>query len=255
MSSQELKQFDGPTTSKQELWKRQYELIAALLSNVLVFVKALVFADSEDIAVVCIDERVQRQSGPITKMRFWRLPGSGILLGDSWEESLRKAEAMLCGKVKIISWHKDCGAAALAKNRFGLDGTADEIAERFAEELAKRLGVACLQIENHGPVGFHSARGVVYDGTGAYQPSDQMPDMFVVSRKLTDDRAIALQNLVMANSIAMGGHGFGEKFNDQPFAILVLAETGDQLAELLEEVGSQKSYLEGNCDTVGAALS
>ena len=243
------------TTSEQKLWLDEYAKVAAMRRNAADFVSDLVFVSADECAVVCIDERVQPVSGPFAKMTLWRLPGSGILLGSNWKDSLQKAAAMLRGKVSIITWHRACGAAAEAKKRFGLKGNVDSIAKKFAMELSELLGIRFREIVIASGLSLklHTARGVVYDGTGLYHASNTMPQMFVVSRKLIDDTAVSLDNLVMSHGIAVG-HGFGDKFKEQAFQIVVLAETEKQLPKLLSEVESQLPHLD-NSEVHGVVMA
>lgn len=232
---------DGTTTSKKKLWQERVGMIQALRTDPESFVRELRFDNHKGVAVACIDERVQK-SKLSCEMQLLCLPGSGILLGSNPEDSLRKAVKLLHGKVHMITWHKGCGAASEAKDRFGLDGDVDDIAREFAEELARRLGVLCRELELCGPVGFHFARGVIYDGTGRLQMSRRFPEMFVVSRELIGNVAIAQNALEMAYDIAMGHHAFGELFSQQPFQIILLGYSNIQLDQLMGEVSDLKIH-------------
>lgn len=239
---------DDTTKLKKRAWGDQFAMVAALRQDAAKFIEELDLETKEgcEVAVVCIDERIQSPEGPLAGKAIFRLAGSGILLGESRDDSLNKAVALLrTKKVRLITWHRRCGAAQVAMKKFRLEGDVDDFARDFAMELAKRLGVECVEILLKGSPEFHVARGVVYDGTaGSYKATSAMPDMFVVSRKLIDNRGIALLELGTAVGIAMGHHGFGELFRQQPFIILILGESLEHLECLLEEVTSQVPYLD-----------
>ncbi|HEY3398477.1 MAG TPA: hypothetical protein VGM19_12550 [Armatimonadota bacterium] len=242
--SETVELADGTTTTQQALWKARSAQVAQVAQNPALFAEHLAPESGAGRVLLCVDERVQPLPAELSRMEPFRLAGSGILLGKTYEDSLQQAETLLHGRVKLVTWHRGCRAAAEAQRRFGASGDVDEFARRFAEELAGRLGVECVELPRRGPLDFHDARGVVYDGSGRYRPADHLPPMFVVSRALLNDPAPALAELHTALRIAMGPHGFSSRFSEQPFLIVVLAQSQDQLDELMEEVRSQQPYFD-----------
>lgn len=241
---------DGTAVSQKKLWSDLFAMIAALRKDPDIFVREINFEPRQKIAIVCVDGRVQLQNeSPLDKMDFYCLPGSGITLGGTREQSLRLAANLLRGKVHVITWHRGCGAAKAAMEKFGLTGNVDDFAREFAEDLSKLLGVRCLEARLVGPLDFHLERGVVYDATNRYHASPKNPPMFVVTREQAH-REVAMASLLMAIDIAMS-HGFGKSFEQQPFVVFVLAKTQDQLKNLLAEVESQ-SFDRNRIEILGA---
>ena len=160
------------------------------------------------------------------------LAGSGILLGlEGAEEFVRSAQKAMKKSygVDVITWHPDCGAAAVWSKENGGDVSAN--AKGFSEELSGRLGLRSRRIENQGEDGFHHERAVYYDNTGLFDWSKaDLPVGFVVSRRYLDfDPAYAMSELGMAIGIALGNHGFGELFDEQrPFLVVSVAFKQDE---------------------------
>lgn len=176
----------------------------------------------------CIDERVGGAKLAI--------PGSGILYG------LEKAYKILkeTGTTSISS-HEDCGAAVLAFE--GLSdkekkyyGSADAYAKEFTDRLATKLGI---RYDGHMKVetpGLHVARAIYYDDSGNFRAdAERLPRGFTVDRQLSSS-GDAQANLELAITIAMGGHGFGERFTEKTPLLIIPIGEADALVDLQKEI-------------------
>lgn len=166
------------------------------------------------------------------------LAGSGILLGEDWEESLeRAAEVVREMDADGISWHRGCGAVAhYVKSHNEVKDDVDEVAERFARELAVKVALPCREQMLMRPGGLHIARAVYYDGAGQFDPSrvEGLPSGFVISRRYLS-KAYALKEAEMAVGIALGHHGFSELFTrEQPLLLVAVGGDGGLERELTE---------------------
>jgi len=162
--------------------------------------------------------------------------GSGILLGEATVlDEFKKAE------VDGIYSHEECGAAGLYAKANNLDPSkADEYGIEFAKYIAEKLGVPYkghITIDKMArPSGLHTARVAYYDGTGRFDPSKvpALPKGFVIDRK-HHSKEYALKEVGVSISIALGSHGFGEKFTQaEPFALIAVGN--ENLEELKKEL-------------------
>lgn len=185
-------------------------------------------AETPERVCACIDERVGGAKLAI--------PGSGILYG------LEKAYKLLKeASVTSISSHEDCGAAALAFENLSPEekkyyGSADTYAKEFTQRLADKLGIL---YDGHVKVetpGLHVARAIYYDDSGNFRAdAEGLPRGFMIDRQLSS-LGDAQANLELAITIAMGGHGFGERFTEKtPLLIIPVGKT-DVLVDLREEI-------------------
>lgn len=169
-----------------------------------------------DTSVRCIDEGTP---GGI------HIAGSGILLNvdnrkKELEEVIKKLQDT---KVDGVYSHAGCGAAQLYAKNINDPDNYEKYAIDWAKKLAELLDVLYKGhiTELERPKEFHNARIAYYDGSGKFNPSEikEMPDGFVVSRRYLNPE-YAKSELTIALSIAMGHHGFGEKFTEEnPFII------------------------------------
>lgn len=220
---------------KEEYWQAEETKIASIISGG--FEKYLCGIEGhqsafklQDTSLRCIDEGTP---GGI------HLAGSGILL-----DAATAAKYAESAKVDGVFSHAECGAAKLFAEKENLDPeAADEYGIEWAKTLAERLKVPYkghIEISQmNRPSGLHDARVVYYDGTGRfdYQGSTDLPKGFVIDRKYLD-QSYALQELDVAIQIALGGHGFGDKFTpESPFLAIALTEKNGGLdkAGLLSE--------------------
>ncbi|MBI3632615.1 MAG: hypothetical protein HY225_04155 [Candidatus Vogelbacteria bacterium] len=170
-----------------------------------------------DLGVRCIDEGTP--SGI-------HMAGSGIILStaEKIDELRRVEEELKRAGVDGVYSHEGCGAAALYAETVAHDpNNAHKYAVEWAQKLAKELGV---DYKGHidklaRPKDFHNARIAYYDATGEFDPFKikEIPDGFIISRHFLDPM-YSKEELGIALSIAMGHHGFGDKFSkDKPFII------------------------------------
>lgn len=174
----------------------------------------------------CIDERITK--GTI------RYAGCGILdqknaLSEEMVEELKEAG------VDGVWSHKGCGVASMAFDKLSDKekarlGSAETYAQEWAKKLADALNVPYLGHLEVEP-NFHNARVIYYDGTGKFDPSrsEKFPRGFVISRRWLK-RDYAKNELNLALSIALGGHGFGrDRFlNKSPLLIVPIGNPRDE---------------------------
>lgn len=166
------------------------------------------------------------------------LAGSGILMNLAEAERIVKE-----ARIEGIYSHEECGAAGIYAKKENLDpASADEYGEEWAKTLAERLNLPYLGHINIGemrrPVGLHIATVAYYDNTGEFDYAlvSALPPGFVISRKYLSAE-YAKMELATAASIALGHHGFGDKFTAKsPFIIVILVKKDDPIKpELLTE--------------------
>lgn len=177
--------------------------------------------------IVCSDGRVLPLAG--AKLG---LAGEGILLN---QEELDKFIKQYRGKIKKVTSHEDCGAANKAfKEQKIMTGTADGLGMDFAKWLAKQLGATYEHLTmQEMRSDFHNERAICFDGTGKFNPAilSEMPGHFVCSGYgfgLSEEYMQA--ELETLAGIALGNHGFGNKFTaEDPFYIIISAKDDAQL--------------------------
>jgi hypothetical protein len=165
-----------------------------------------------------------------------RLAGSGIGIGLA--KARQFAEA---GGATGVTFHRDCGAAVLWAREQGLPvEDATQYAREFGQKLAGELGVPCSEAWLEGEEGFHSELVVYYDGTGRFDPSRVrlLPRGFVINRRLLDfDVPYALQQVEIAVGIALGEHGFGERFAPEtPLRLIPIGTDDGHMKHLATEL-------------------
>lgn len=182
-----------------------------------------------DVKCACIDERVGDEK--------FGLPGSGILLGKE-----KAAKIIRAKNITRISSHEHCGAAALAFKELSPEeqekyGDADGYAEAWTQELADELGITYMCHEPVEGGDQHIARAVYYDGTGRFDLSRaKLPAGFLVSR-YGEAPTFTASGVPLAVSIAMGEHGFGERFTpEMPLVVVPVANSSRELGTLVDEI-------------------
>lgn len=234
--------------NRQEQWTKGNSLVEAIIAKgvqqYFTDLKVEQAFHLQDLVVECMDGRTP---GGV------HLAGSGVLLG--LEKALLFAGQVeqKYGRLEAVTYHRDCGAAALVAKETGGDPFA--LAKTFAEDFARSLDIeAVYEVENEGWEGFHHERVVYYDGTGRFnwKGVKGLPVGFVISRAYLDfDIEYAKKELETALDIALkphngGGHGFGEMFTSElPLLVIVLAESRSRLGELKAEAESVVEELPG----------
>ena len=213
-------------------WERAQSTVDALAGHgIQEYVNSLPSSEGAfqltDRVIRCIDGRVR---GGL------RLAGSGIGIGLA--KARQFAEA---GGATGVTYHKDCGAAALWAREQGLPvEDAMQYGREFAEKLAGELGIACSEARLEGEEGFHDELVVYYDGTGRFDPSRVrlLPRGFVINRKLLDfDVPYAMQQVEIAVGIALGEHGFGDLFTPEaPLRLIPIGADEKHMRHLATEL-------------------
>ena len=207
-------------TNAERLFTKEADIARAVAAKGIEGVFSIAVPASDNLRVCCIDEGTE--VGPL------RLAGCGILLGKTREESLeRAAEIVKAMGARELSWHKGCGAVAVyLKAHPEIEGSIDEVAERFVRELALKVNLPYYEQPLVRPASLHIARAVYYDGTGKFVLPERWPTGFGISRCWRNGDA--LREMEMAIGIAFGEHGFGELFTaGQPFLLIAVGDDHD----------------------------
>ena len=169
-------------------------------------------------------------------------PGGIHAAGPLILKDVEEAVEILRGKVDGVTSHEECGACTLYATQNNLDKQeSDEYGKIRAKELAEKLSVpySHIKLENMArPSGLHIARCTYYDTTLSFDPSkvEKLPLGFVISRGLYSDKKYPQTELEVSIKIALGEHGFGEKFTaDSPFYVVCVASDESELEKLQEE--------------------
>ena len=183
--------------------------------------------------IVCSDGRVLSIEG--TKIG---IAGEGILLS---KEELAKFIQIYKRKIKKVTSHDDCGAAgkAFAQEHPEKIKSSDELGINFAKWMAEQLDAEYEHIPmDKMKSDIHNERMICFDGTGKFNPASlkEMPGHFVcsgygfgLSEKYMEEE------IEILSGIALGHHGFGEKFNEgEKFYIVISAKDKEQLTKLTE---------------------
>ncbi len=173
-----------------------------------------------------------------------RFGGAGAFILASAEEQEKFAEENK-EKIKEVTSHEGCGAAGLKFKAMKKAGeqlpvdvkTADELGAYHAKKIAGELGADYRHIKAEEMSGeLHNERAIYFDGTGKFNSGTlaEMPTGFVSSSpNLGFSEEYCRNELIALANIALGDHGFGEKFSkEDPFYIFVFAENEEQLARL-----------------------
>ena len=201
---------------KEDIFKKDEKRITEILDkgidNIIQDKPALF--DLKEKTLKCMDERTP---GGI------HLAGAGILLG-----LCNAVEFVKRANIDKVTWHEECGAVGLALKKRGEKPSPDEVdqeARGFAEKLAKEAGIEVGEESMAGVTSFHAARAIYFDNTGEFNPTEELPAGFVISRKFLD-KDYAAEELKIAVSIAFGDHGFAELYSvEQPLLVIGVSQT------------------------------
>lgn len=177
--------------------------------------------------------------------------GQGILVGVAGMiESFKKMDEVgqLGGTLEITS-HAGCGAAKIvcdqlkAKGELPADYAPDQLGVKFAQDLTEAAKaafpdkqVAYRHIEAEAMDAFHGERAIYFDLTGRIDPqaASDLPMGFVFTRLDPVPAETTKQELAALCGIALGDHGFGQRFSiENPFRIVVSANDQAGLDESL----------------------
>lgn len=179
------------------------------------------------------------------------LPGGGILALPADQKELIKSLQVEGEGVDEVDSHAGCGAAKLAFENTSPERlpigvkNAEELAKNYAEEVAGKLGAKCGHTEACDMSGeVHNERAIYFDGTGMANPEalPELPAGFIYSGStlgMSEERMKA--DIETLASIALGDHGFGERFTKEtPLYVVVSAKNREQL-EALTEIAEKAS--------------
>ncbi len=201
--------------------------------------------DSGESALVCIDEGMNIEI-PKNGRRKIRIAGAGMLMFEKMTDDEIK-DFLDKNEIKKIITHKKCGASGIHLRECGKIGTHHT--RCWAEEFKKRYPDYDLEYEHESdhihiedmnrPEEFHDARIVFVDLAGGFDPSgiESIPKGFVVSGKavmktdlIADKLKLILEEAELSANIALGDHGFGDKFEKEPFLIVPIVESKTEVA-------------------------
>lgn len=165
------------------------------------------------------------------------IAGSGLLL--SSEERAKFVENYR-GKIKEVTTHRDCGAAALKFNSLSPEEipagvmNADHYGALLGQKLANDLGAEHRFIEMKEMANeYHNETALVIDQTGKFNSThlDGFPPHFVCTGAgLGFSPEYMKSEVKTLAGIALGHHGFGDRFDEQnPFRIIVAAKNQTEL--------------------------
>lgn len=228
--------FESETQSIEQGWEesRRNEVISRLKANedlqtIMNSLPGFQEAFHELDTIDCSDGRVLRG-------KKIGIAGSGLLL--SSEERAAFIERFK-GKIKEVTTHRDCGAAAkkFAEVKKMNPGTipaeietADEYGTDCGEKLAAELGAKhrFLDMEQMANE-YHNEVAIVLDQTGRFDSTnlENFPPHFVCTGAgLGFSESYMKSELETLAGIALGHHGYGDKrFNrDNPLYIIVASK-------------------------------
>jgi hypothetical protein len=166
------------------------------------------------------------------------IAGSGLLL--SPEERAKFIENYK-GKIKEVTTHRDCGAAALKFNSLKPEEipegvmSADHYGTLLGKQLANELGAThrFLEIKEMASKN-HNEVGLVLDQTGRFDSTnlESFPPHFVCTGAgLGFSSEYMKSEIETLTGIALGHHGYGSRFTaENPFYIMVVAKNGEDQA-------------------------
>jgi len=174
--------------------------------------------------------------------------GSGMLLT---ENDRKLFIEWAKGKAKVLTTHDDCGAAKAKFATLSLEDipegikTADEYGRYCGEKTAKEIGAKHNHLNRDEMASSnHNEVGLTIDQTGRFNSDglEGFPPHFVCTGAGIGFSEEYVKNEVhMLTGIALGHHGFGERFDEEnPFIIMVAA---NNLEELLKWKGIAEETL------------
>lgn len=177
-------------------------------------------------------DTIDCSDGRVLDGRKIGIAGSGLLLPDR-ERSLFIESYK--GKIKTLTAHADCGAAAKKFNSLKVEEipegvtTADEYGVYCGKNLANELGADYKFLDRENMANeYHNEVAIVLDQTAEFDSTnfENFPAHFVCSGAgLGFSEEYMKAELETLAGIALGHHGFGEeRFNaENPFYIIISA--------------------------------
>jgi hypothetical protein len=165
------------------------------------------------------------------------IAGSGLLLSE--EERALFIERFK-GKIKTLTAHSDCGAAAKKFATLNINEipagvkTADEYGVYCAKKLAAELGANYEYLNREEMANeYHNEVALVLDSTAEFDSTNLkgFPAHFVsTGAGLGFSEDYMKSELETLAGIALGHHGFGSRFDSEnPFYVIVSANNSEEL--------------------------
>lgn len=188
-------------------------------------VKEMVSHEGE--CVFCMDGRVAPKENGVA------IAGSGILIKDDPVARDLLVQALRAQGIRKVFLHENCGAVGLYASIKGISqDRAQEEAQTWAKELTRLLGGNDEKTETL-PVDldFHNEQ-LVYVTLSEHFCLKNAPDFptgFQVDAGVVSF-ANVLAQVKVAIDIALGHHGFGDRFTEKnPFTVVVAARNEEEL--------------------------
>jgi hypothetical protein len=164
------------------------------------------------------------------------IAGSGLLLPPEERKAFIEAYK---GKIKAVSTHFDCGAAKAAFTSLTKDelpegiSTSDEYGTYVGKETAEALGAEHIYLDEEELANnYHNEMALVVDQSGKFNPDniEDFPPHFLCSGAgFSLSPEYMGKEIAMLSGIALGGHGFGQRFNNgNPFRIMIIANNEEE---------------------------
>lgn len=181
------------------------------------------------------------------------IAGSGLLLSP---EERANFIAQNKGKIKTVTTHDDCGAAALKFNSLKPEEipagikNADEYGTYCGKKLAEELGAEHKYLDRQEMANeYHNEIGIVLDTTGQFDSTnlEGFPAHFVCTGAgLGFSEDYMKSEIKTLAGIALGHHGFGHRFDAaNPFYVIVAAANQTDL-DRWQSVAQEASVEFGN---------
>ena len=233
------------TVNMDKAWEesRRNKLIEALNTGKNLDETISSFAGFKDAFMHDLDELDCSDGRVLGAGKKISVAGQGIIASAADQENLIAA----CrGKVKCVTSHDDCGAAAVKFREMSAAGvavppgvkTADDLGQWHSRNMAFKIGAAHRHIKAKDLLNpFHNERAICLDGTGRFNLAalKDMPACFVSSAPgFNMSEEYYRTELRILSGIALGDHGFGRRFDARnPFYIIAIGENAEQLSRLL----------------------
>ena len=187
-------------------------------------------------------DTINCSDGRVLDGRKIGIAGSGILLS---EEERQSFVERFKGKIKTVTTHDDCGAAALGFEALRSEEiptgvtNADEYGTYRGQQLAEALGAKHEYLKRDEMANeYHNETALVIDQTGRFDSTnlEGFPAHFVCTGAGLGFSAEYMKTEVKTLAgIALGHHGFGDRFDSEnPFRLIVAAKDQDQLNVWIE---------------------
>lgn len=208
--------------------------------------------------IACVDERVKPEDRSLPKIGvagcgiLWSAEQRATFIQNLRDEGIAPQEA---------NWHKHCGACGeyckghpgQTPEQAGSQAAATLAAELGGETKVSTSGYGPEDVPMLEPADFHPARAIFVDGTGRFNPSalnlpSELHGFLLSGRYYPDMETLAGETRFVEN-IAMGGHGFGERFTaDAPLLLVLIGDKRSDVwgADELEKHLGSSPYQEEN---------